>query len=75
MIYQQISPKVSVAEKIKEYYKVNKYLGGLIKVTEVLRTESMGREICVFIPELNKHDVLLINGVKFAPTPEKEGKV
>lgn len=65
------NPKVAVATKIREYYKTDKYLGGLIKITRTLHTEKMGQTINIYIPS-DKPDQIYINGVEVVPKTESQ---
>lgn len=66
------NPKVAVATKIREYYKTDDYLGGLIKITRLLHTDKLGQTINVYIPTDLMHDDIYINGIEFAPQEPKQ---
>lgn len=62
---QDTSSKVTVVERFREYYKTNKYLGGLIKVNRVIYIDKIGQEVHIRVPGdrfSNKHDKFFING-------------
>lgn len=63
---------VGVYDKVREYYKADKYLGGLIKVFRSVHFDRMGRTIAVIIPKLEREDVITINGVEYSPTKVEE---
>lgn len=68
MAYQDIDKvSVTVYDKIREYYRVDKKLAGLIKVFKVTRADRYGRTIEVVIPELYRLDVIKVNGVEYEP--------
>lgn len=67
------NPKVAVATKIREYYKTDKYLGGLIKITRLLHVEKLGQTINIYLPTDFKYDEIYINGVLVAPNKLKKG--
>ena len=60
--------EVGVFDKVKEYYRVDRKLGGLIKVFTSVYIDRIGREISVVIPELDKHDKITVNGIEYIPT-------
>lgn len=62
---------VVVYDKVREYFKVDRYLGGLIKVFVSDHVEKLGREIAIVAPNLDRHDVIKINGVEYIPKEEK----
>lgn len=61
---------VGVYDKVREYYRIDKKLGGLIKVFVSVHVMKMGREISVIIPNLEREDLITINGVKYEPAKE-----
>lgn len=72
MVIQDINQvDVGVYDKVKEYYKVDKYLGGLIKVFKSVHVEKIGREIQIIIPKLEREDIVKVNGVEYMPKPKK----
>ena len=65
VIYNDINQvDVGVYDKVRVFYKTNKYLGGLIKTFVESHTDRIGRTISIVIPELDKDDVIKINGVE-----------
>lgn len=71
MMYHDINQvSVSVADKVREYYRVDKKLGGLIKVFVSLYIEKLGREVSIVIPELDRYDVIKVNGHEWIPKEE-----
>lgn len=72
MIIESNHPIVSVVDKVREYYKVNKKLGGLITVTETVYQEKWGRDLLVVFPKMSKHDKVFINGHEFIPKSDME---
>lgn len=58
---------VGVYDKVREYYRIDKKLGGLIKVFVSVHIQMMGREIAIVIPHLERDDVIKVNGVEYAP--------
>lgn len=56
---------VGVYDKVREYYKVNKHLGGLIKTFRSVHMDRLGRTISIVIPHLDQHDTVLINGLEY----------
>lgn len=65
---------VTAATKMREYYKVDQYLGGLIKVKRVVYSERVGQEVNINIPNLSQYDNIYINGVEYAPTPSSQAR-
>ena len=53
MIIESNHPIISVVDKVREYYKVNKKLGGLITVTETVYQEKWGRDLLVVFPKMS----------------------
>ncbi len=72
MVYNDINQaEVVVYDKVREYFKADKKLGGLIKVFTTQRSENLGRTIDVCIPFLDIYDEVRIDGHPYAP---HEGK-
>lgn len=68
MIYSDINQvDVGVYDKVREYYKVDKKLGGLIKVFVSVHVARLGRTIQIVIPQLDREDVININGLEYTP--------
>lgn len=65
---------VGVYDKVREYYKADKYLGGLIKVFRSIHLDRMGRTVAIIIPKLEREDIITINGVEYSPTPVESSK-
>jgi hypothetical protein len=61
------NPKVVVATKVRESYKTDKYLGGLIKITRLIHVEKMSQRVDIYLPADLKFDEFYINGVEVAP--------
>ena len=59
--------EVVVADKIREYYKEDKKLGGVITIHTVEHIDVLWREINIRVPFLDRQDKILINGVEYAP--------
>lgn len=70
MITESNKPKIGLFDKVKEYYREDKKLGGLITVTETVFMEKMGRELLIVFPNMSKHDEVFINGHRFVPQGE-----
>jgi hypothetical protein len=67
---QDVETSVAVVDKIREYYSVDKRLGGLIKVTRLLYSDRAGHSVHIKVPEnFKEYDEYFINGVKFVPEP------
>jgi hypothetical protein len=67
VLVSAMQPKITVADKVMEFYKIDKKLCGLITVTELMYTEKIGRDVIIVIPELNSTDKILVNGIEFVP--------
>jgi hypothetical protein len=67
-VYQDINQvKVGVFDKVREYYREDKYLGGLIKVFKTEHMDRIGREVAIIIHELDRYDLIKINGIEYSP--------
>lgn len=62
---------VGVYDKVREYYKADKYLGGLIKIFRTIHADRIGRTIAIIIPQLDRYDVITINGIEYRATPQQ----
>jgi hypothetical protein len=74
MSYNQDKLDVAVYDKVRVYYKVNKKLGGLIKVFSESRIERLGRTITVVYPKLDKEDRIMINGILYEPNRKESNQ-
>lgn len=63
--------EVTVYDKVREYYRVDKKLGGLIKVFVSLRVEKIGRTVEVYFSNLDRYDEVKVNGVKYVPEKDE----
>jgi hypothetical protein len=55
--------EVAVYDRVREYLRVDKHLGGLIKTFVSIRADKLGREVKIYIPELEPTDSIEINGM------------
>lgn len=60
-------------EKVREYYREKKGLFGLITYRIVERTESLGKDVSIHIPELRGVDKVFINGDLVLSPHQEEG--
>jgi hypothetical protein len=51
--------RIAIKAKKRDYYVVDKYLGGLIKVRRVVKTDTLRKELYIIAP---KTDVVFLNG-------------
>lgn len=66
--------QVGVYDKVREYYRIDKKLGGLIKTFVSVRIETISRTISIYVPFLEKRDEIQINGYTYIPKPSEKGK-
>lgn len=57
----------TVATKVREFYKTDSYLGGMIKIDRLLNTEKIGTEVHIYYPKLDRYDEVFVNGTKYFP--------
>lgn len=73
--YDMKQVDVAVYDKVREYYRIDKKLGGLIKTFVSVRVWKLGRDIQIFIPQLEREDAIEINGMEYVPkTKPKSGE-
>lgn len=71
MIYQDIDRvSVTVYDKVREYYRVEKKLAGLIKVFKVSHADRAGRTVEIVVPQLDHLDEIRVNGIEYIPKGE-----
>lgn len=66
--------EVGVYDKVREYYRIDKKLGGLIKTFVSVRIEMLSRTISIYAPFLEREDEIQINGHTYVPKSTEKDK-
>lgn len=71
---RDITSKAVVVARYREYYKTDKYLGGLIKVTRLEYSDRFGQEVHITYPNPDKFDKIYVNGKEMMEVRPNTGR-